>query len=570
VPAGGSAPPFLPPGTGTRAGRVPFLPQGGRALAWFLLATLTLAVLAPLALVLFSLTLPPDEQWLELSRIVLPRYLTTSLQLALGVGLATLLLGVSTAWLVTRCHTPGWPLLQWLLVLPLAFPTYLLAYAYTDLLEYAGPVQTTLRAWFGWSRRDYLFPEIRSVPGAIMVLTLALYPYVYLLARTAFLRTPASLLEAGRILGGNPWRNFLTIALPLARPALVAGLALAMMETLADFGAVQYFAIDTFTTGIYLSWFALGSPQAAAQLAALLLLTVGAVLLAERLARGSARYHEPTARSGPPSRYRLGPLVAIGAVVLCLLPVLFGFVVPVAVFLRLAAIAGDARFGPDYLPLVRNSVLLAGAAALLITLLALALGYAVRLARQRALVLLARLAGLGYAIPGSVLSIGVLAVLGAVDRLLNASAERLAGGMVGLVAGGSLAALLYAYSVRFLAVGQQAVESGFARLGPTLDDAARTLGEGPFGVLRRVHLPLLRASLLTGLLLAFVDVLKELPATLIVRPFNLDTLAVRAYQLATDERLAEAATPALTIVAAGLLPVLALSVAIARSGESPR
>jgi iron(III) transport system permease protein len=390
------------------------------------------------------------------------------------------------------------------------------------------------------------------------VLTLALYPYVYLLARAGFLRGSTAQLEAGRTLGSGPWRGFFTIALPLTRPALVAGVALVVMETLAEFGAVQYFALDTFTTGIYLTWFALGSPAGAMQLAGLLLLAVGALVGLERVLRGGGRVAS-AGREGPLPAYDLGPLAALGALLACLTPVLLGFVLPLGVFFRLALAAGDARFGVDYLPLVRNSVLLGLGAAGLILVVALALGYAVRLARSPAVAVLTRFAALGYAVPGSVLSVGILAVIGALDR--SALVLGVAGG---LVAGGSLGALLYAYGVRFLAVALNAVESGLATVRPEFDAAARTLGVGPLGVLRRVHLRLARASLLTGGLLVFVDVLKELPATLIFRPFNFDTLAVRTYQLANDERLSEAATPALTIVAAGLLPVFLTSLALGR------
>jgi iron(III) transport system permease protein len=522
---------------------------------WVPALAATAVVAAPLGLILRSLGEPADPLWLELSAVVLPTYLANTALLALGVAGGTLVLGTATAWLVTTCHLPGRRLLEWLLVLPLAFPTYLLAYAATDLFEYAGPVQTALRGWLGEA-----WPGIpmRSLGGAIVVLTLALYPYVYVLARAGFLRGSATLLEAARALGAGPWRCFFAVALPLARPAIVAGVTLALMETLAEFGAVQYFAVDTFTTGIYLTWFALGSPAGAMQLAALLLGVVGALIVLERLARGGGRVVS-AGRSGPLPRYRLGALAMVGALLVCLLPVLLGFVVPIAVFLRLAIAAGDARFGVDYLPLARNSVLLGGAAAALLLLGALLLGYAMRLARSRAVTALTRFAALGYAVPGSVLSVGVLAVIGAFDHGLMALG--LAGG---LVLAGSLGALLYAYAVRFLAVALNAVESGLVTVRPELEEAARTLGAGPLGVLGRVHLPLVRPSLLAGGLLVFVDVLKELPATLIVRPFNFDTLAVRAYQLASDERLSEAATPALTIVAAGLLPVLLTSLALGR------
>lgn len=556
MPAGASPAEAAPPGIAV-AGRALSRAVGAarRTLPWVPALTAAAAVAAPLGLVLRSLVEPADPLWVELSAVVLPTYLVNTLLLALGVGVGTLVLGTVTAWLVTMCHLPGRRLLEWLLVLPLAFPTYLLAYAATDLFEYAGPVQTALRGWLGEA-----WPGIpmRSLGGAVIILTLALSPYVYLLARAGFLHGSATVVEASRALGAGPWRSFFTVALPLARPAIVSGVTLALMETLAEFGAVQYFAVDTFTTGIYLTWFALGSLGGAMQLAALLLVVVGALIALERMARGGGRVAS-AGRRGPLPRYRLGTLATVGAFLICLLPVLLGFVLPLVVFFRLAIAAGDARFGVDYLPLVRNSVLLAGAAAALLVVSALLLGYAVRLARSRAVTTLTRFAALGYAIPGSVLSVGVLAVIGAFDQGLTMLG--LAGG---LVLGGSLGALLSAYAVRFLAVALNAVESGLATVRPELEAAARTLGAGPLAVLGRVHLALVRPSLLAGGLLVFVDVLKELPATLIVRPFNFDTLAVRAYQLASDERLSEAATPALTIVAAGLLPVLLTSLALGR------
>lgn len=546
-------------------------PPSAQLLPWFGLILAAL-VSIPVLTVLRSLTVPADGLWLELLALTLPRYLMNTIGLLAGVGLGTLLVGVSAAWLVTACRFTGSRVLEWALILPMAMPAYLLAYTYGDLLQYPGPVQTAIRSWFGLGRGGYWFPEIRSLGGAIVVMTAVLYPYVYLLARAAFLEQSVGALEASRTLGRGPWRSFMSVALPLARPSLVAGLALVMMEALADFGTVKHFEVDTFTTGIYLSWFGMGSPTGAAKLAAGLLLFVLAVLGLERLSRGQRRYHQTTTRYRPWTPYRLSGWRAATAILVCTVPILVGFVVPGGRLLTLAIGAGDQRFGPLFVGLARNSLLLAISASLLAALLALVVGYGLRLAPTRLMKLTAWVSTLGYTVPGSVIAVGVLLPFGAFDNAVDAWMRATLGISTGLLLSGTIFALLFAYVVRFLALSFNAVEAGLGRVTPSMDGAARTLGHGPFGVLRRVHLPLLRGSLLTGALLVFVDTLKELPATLIIRPFNFDTLAVRVYLLASDERLAEAATAALTIVVVGIVPVIVLSRAIAhaRPGQGAR
>jgi iron(III) transport system permease protein len=503
-----------------------------------------------------------DDTWSHLAATVLPEYLWNTLLLCGGVGAGAAALGVGSAWLVARYRFPGSAVFDWALVLPLAVPAYVLAYVYTDWLQYVGPVQSALRRWFGWRRSDYWFPDVRSLGGAVAMLSLALYPYVYMLARTAFIERGAAAIEAGRALGLTPAAAFWRLSLPLARPAIAGGLALALMETLADFGTVGYFGVPTFTTGIYRAWFALGDRGAAAQLAMLLLGFVLAVLLLERAARGRARFTDSGGRRTPPQVLRgwRAAFAALG----CLLPLAGGFLLPGALLLKMALTQGDAQFGARFVTLAGHSLLVAALASALALLLALVVAYGARVRPGPATTWAHRAAGLGYALPGTVVAVGVLLPLGQLDRALDAAARALFDAAPGLVLGGSIAALVYACVVRYLTAALQSVDAGLARITPRMDDAARSLGHGAGSVLLRVHLPLLKGSALTGLLLVFIDVMKELPATLVLRPFDFDTLATQAYTLASDERLAEASTAALAIVGAGLLPMIVLCRQIAR------
>ncbi|OAN50163.1 iron ABC transporter permease [Paramagnetospirillum marisnigri] len=551
--------------------RSPATPTGrGWSVAVFVLvAVVSLPVLA----VASKLLVPSAEVWSHLAGTVLATYVANSLWLMLGVGVCVAFGGIGTAWLVTMCRFPGSRTLEWALLLPMAMPAYVVAYTYTGLLDYAGPVQSGLRVLFGWhTARDYWFPEIRSLGGAIWVMSMVLYPYVTMLARAAFLEQSVCVLEASRTLGCRPWRAFLTVALPLARPAVAAGVALALMETLNDFGTVHYFAVDTFTTGIYRTWLGLGQPAVAAQLGAVLMLFVLALVLAERISRGGRRYHHTTGRYRRLPQLRLTGFAALAAQVFCLAPILLGFLIPAGV-LGLWAIEGGAEraLAGEFLPLARNSVILAAVAGLAAVTVALVLAYALRLHPRPAVKSGVRLASLGYAIPGSVIAVGTLVPLTSVDRVIADMAQSTLGWSVGLLLTGSIAGLVYAYVVRFLAVAVNGVEASLGKVTPSMEAAARTLGEGSLGTLRRVHLPIIRGSLLSAGLLVFVDVMKELPATLIMRPFNFDTLATRTFTLASDERLADAGAPALAIVLAGLLPVMLLSRTIARSrpGGSP-
>lgn len=554
----------------TRAGRLGLfvrrsLPRWG--LLNSLALVLAIAFAVPVLSVLYNVFLPSAGVWSHLAATVLPDYVLNTVWLVLGVGVGVTSIGVASAWLTTMCRFPGRALFEWSLILPLAVPGYVIAYAYTDFLQFAGPVQALIREASGLAAGEYWFPDVRSLGGAVVMLSLVLYPYVYLLARAAFLEQSVGMIEAGRTLGLSPWRSFFRIALPLARPGIAAGVALALMETLADFGTVAYFGVPTFTTGIYRAWFSLGDRVAAAQLSAALLALVALVFLAERLTRGRARFHDTVRRERPDAAYRLTGLRAWGATAGCALPVVFGFLLPAAILFEMAFLAGDAQFGERFLRLTLNSFTLSGITAIVAVSLALLLAYGARLRPSPLSAVANRLVAMGYAVPGTVIAVGVLIPVARLDNMLNQSLQAALGISVGLVLTGSIAALIYAYLVRFFAVALHTVEAGLAKITSSMDDAARSLGAGPAATLARVHAPLMWRSLFTAGLLVFVDVMKELPATLVMRPFNFDTLAVQAYNLASDERLSEASSSALMIVAVGLLPLIVLSQTIARSRE---
>ena len=533
----------------------------------FLIA-LTVALLAGLPVASVGLNLfsgGTSATWTHLSQTVLPDYILNTLWLCLGVGAGVGLVGVATAWLTTMHEFPGRRIFEWALVLPMAMPAYVMAYVYTDFLQFVGPLQTALRESFGWQHGDYWFPDIRSLPGAVLMFVCVLYPYVYLLARGAFLERASGMLEAARTLGMGPWRAFFSVSLPLARPAIAAGIALALMETLADYGTVAYFAVNTFTTGIYRAWFSLGDRVAAAQLASMLLGFVLLLLMIERSSRGRARYNNTTGRNRPMAGAQLSGLPAMLAMLVCSLPLLLGFIMPGALLLKMALLEGDAQFGERFVTLARNSFVLASITAVIAVMLALLLAYGARLSKSTLARALNRLVGLGYAVPGAVIAVGVLIPVTRLDTWLAAQWVNWFGYNPGLLLTGGVAALIYAYLVRVLGVALHTVEASLAKITPSMDDAARSLGLGQGETLRRVHAPMLRGSLLTAALLVFVDVMKELPATLVMRPFNFDTLATQAYTLASDERLAEASTASLAIVAVGLLPLIAISRQISRS-----
>ncbi len=513
----------------------------------------------PVLVVLSNVFTPTEGTWSHLASTVLPEYVSNSLLLMAGVAFGVMVGGISTAWLTVMCRFPGHKVFEWALLLPMAVPAYVMAYAYTDFLQFSGPVQTWIRDMTGLGPREYWFPDVRSLGGAVVMLSFVLYPYVYLLARSAFLEQSDSMLEVARGCGYGAWGTFLKVALPLARPGIVAGTALALMETLADFGTVAYFGVPTFTTGIFRAWFSLGDPVVAAQLSAMLLGFVFLLLLVERMTRARAAFHNTSDRKRLRNVYRLRGMRAVVAVFFCVAPLVLGFLLPVGILLKLTLEGGDVQFGARYVQLTVNTVSLAGVTALLAVGLALLVAYAGRSTRSSLVRAANRIAGMGYAVPGAVIAVGVLIPVTRLDHVLAGWIQSWTGTSPGLILTGGIAALVYAYLVRFFAVSLHAVEAGLTKVTPSMDSAARSLGLAPVATLARVHAPLLWRSALSAALLVLVDVMKELPATFVMRPFNFDTLAVQAYNLASDERLAEAATPSLTIVAVGLVPLIVLS-----------
>ena len=493
----------------------------------------------------------------HLAETVLGRYTATTLVLVALVMAGTAAIGAGAAWLVTMTEFPGRRWMEIALALPLAFPAYVLAYGYTHVLDHPGIVQSTLRALTGWGPRDYWFPEIRSVGGAALMLTLVLYPYVYLLARAAFAAQGSSTFLAARVLGQTPLRAFFRVSLPMARPAIASGVMLVAMETIADFGTVAYFGVQTFAVGIYTSWFTMADRAAAAQLALGLLAFALFLAILERTSRGEARYANGR-RNAPMQRIALGKAQRALAAFFCLAPIALGVVLPVVALGTMALGSEQDLLSPRYLGFIRNSLTLATIAAVLAVLAALVLGTLHRTAANRLTGTSLYLARIGYAVPGGVIAVGLLVPFAAFDNALDAWMRANFDISTGLLFTGSIWLLILAYLIRFLAAAIGAYEGGIASVGTNIDAAARTLGQNMPGMVRRIHLPLMRTSLLTAGLIVFVDVMKELPATLIMRPFNYDTLAVQAYRLASDERLEGAAVPSLVIAAIGLIPVILL------------
>lgn len=530
--------------------------SGGARLVSGIAQTVAAMCLLPMLAVALAAVTGGTDTISHLLETVLPRYAGTTLALVAMVSVGTFAIGVGAAWLVTMTRFPGVRLFEIALVLPLAFPAYVLAYAYTYLLDHPGIVQTTLRNVMGWGPRDYWFPEIRSLWGAAVMLVLVLYPYVYLLARAAFLQQSSAAFLAARALGSSPWAAFWKVSLPMARPAIAGGVLLAVMETIADFGTVAYFSVQTFATGIYTSWFSLADRAAAAQLALCLLSFALFLAVLERVQRGKAQYHQSGKRhmAMPPADLR-GWQAAM-ALTLCAVPVLLGALLPAIVLFDMGLGGGQDLLSRRYTGFIGNSVTLAGTAAVMTVLAAVGVGFYQRLRPGRRSTVAGYIARLGYAVPGGVIAVGLMVPFAAFDNALDAWMRETFDISTGLLVTGSIWLLVLAYMVRFLAAALGAYEGGQSTVHANMDAASRSLGESPLGTLRRVHLPILTPSLLTALLIVFVDVMKELPATLIMRPFNYDTLAVQAYRLASDERLEGAAVPSLVIVAVGLLPVI--------------
>ena len=534
--------------------RKPWLP---RLDPWSAGALLIAAiVLMPIGAVLWIAATPAENIWPHMLATVLPRYLSTTLTLMVGVGLLTAAVGTGAAWLLTMYRFPLSRVLDYALLLPLAIPAYIGAYALVDFLEYAGPVQGALRSAMGWqTARDYWFPEVRSVPAAILVLAAALYPYVYLLARAAFREQSGCSYEVARALGSGPWALFLRVGLPLARPAVAAGVALAAMETVNDYGTVSYFGVQTLTTGIFSVWLSGGNAGGAAQLSLVMLVMILGLVAVERAGRRNLRFHQTSRAARPVVPVRLRGARAWTATALCLLPFALGFLLPVGVILGIALRNLDAWVSPGLGRALINTLVSGGVAAGLTVSAALFLVYGVRLAGQRLPRLLLPVTTIGYAAPGAVLAVGLLIPLAALDQRVADLVLQITGHDPGLILTGTPAALVLAYSVRFFAIAQGAVDSAFGRVSPSLPMAARSLGRSAGGALQAVYMPLMRRSVATALLVVFVDCVKELPATLLLRPFNYDTLATRVHEKASLENLGDAAPAAILVMLVGLAAV---------------
>jgi len=531
---------------------------------WTLATLLLCAIfLGPIAAVFFAATGDSGDLWTHLFETVLPRYVSNTLILMAGVAVFSLLFGVPTAWVVTRYEFPFRRLIEWMLLLPAAVPAYLIAYTYTDFLEYAGPVQGALRDLFGWeSARDYWFPEIRSMGGAMLVMGAVLYPYVYMMARSAFILTPASLYEVGQLYKRNLFRN---VALPLARPAIVAGLALAMMETISDFGTVEYFAVETLTLGIFNVWLGMNSLSAAAQISCIAFIFIIVFIVLEKMARQHRRYNDTSRRTVSLRPEKRGGFGGVACLIICATPIVIGFVIPVAVLLNFVLQGHSLALSGAFVSAAFNTLLLSATVAILVICTAAFMVLVFTYQGGRKLRLLVGLASIGYAFPGTILAIGVVTAGGAVDSGVATTLEAIFGlSYEGWLTSG-VGLIVVACAIRFQAVGYGVMTSGMERLPPNMMNASRVMGRSFGYSLKAIIMPLVKVPVLAGGLLVFIDVTKELPMTLLLRPFNYETLATYVYQFAKDELLEEAALPALIIIVVGVLPVIVMNAAIRRS-----
>ncbi len=528
---------------------------------WTLAAVAIVAVvLAPLLAVVWIAFHPTENIWPHLMATVLPRYLGTTLILMAGVGGLTAAMGTGAAWLVTMYRFPGQGWLKHALLFPLALPAYVGAYALVDFLDYSGPLQTAMRLAFGWhDARDYWFPEIRSTWAAVLVLSSALYPYVYLLTRQALREQSGGIYEVARALGTGGWGLFWRLGLPLARPAIAAGVALALMETVADFGTVTHFGVQTLTTGVFSTWLNGGNAGGAAQIAGVIMTLILLLVAIERIGRRNARFHRPARHARPVEAQKIRGWRGWIATGLCLLPFAMGFALPVAVMSGHALARPEVWLAPGLAKAAANTLLVGGSAALVTVGAALFLVYGIRLAGRGVARMILPVTTLGYAAPGAVLAVGLLVPLAALDHRLADAVLAVTGHDPGLLLTGTATAIVLAYLVRFFGIAQGAVDAAFGRISPSLPMAARSLGQSAGGTLRKLYLPLMRGSVASALLVVFVDCVKELPATLLLRPFNFNTLSTRVYELASLERLGEAAPAALVVTALGLAAVALLA-----------
>ena len=517
---------------------------------------IALVVVAPVLAVIWLAFHPTENIWPHLMATVLPRYLINTVILAAGVGALSVAMGTGAAWLVVMYRFPLARFLDQALLFPLAIPAYIGAYSLVDFLDYSGPLQGAMRLAMGWtSAKDYAFPEVRSLGFAMLVLAAAFYPYVYLLARAAFREQSGGTYEVARALGAGPWGLFWRVGLPLARPALAVGLALVLMETVADFGTVQHFAVQTLTTGVFSTWLNGDNAGGAAQLAGVILVLILGLIFVEQSSRRNARFHKPSRAVRPVVPVVLKGFAAWVALLACLVPLSLGFVLPVAVMLTHALEKPKAWLAPGLAQAVVNTLSVGAIAAVLTVVAATCLIQGLRLSRPSVARLILPLTALGYAAPGAVLAVGILIPLAALDHRLADAILAMTGHDPGLLLTGTAVALVLAYMVRFFGIAQGAVEVAFGRVAPSLPMAARSLGQTAGGVLRRIYLPLMRGSISTALLMVFVDCVKELPATLMLRPFNFNTLSTRAYDLASLEKITEAAPAALLVIAFSLTAV---------------
>ncbi len=547
-----------------------YAPEQKKRSGWTVAALLVAAIVClPLFSVIWLAFFPEENIWPHLFRTVLSTYVLNTIVLMIGVALGTFIIGTATAWLVTHYEFPGRSLFNWALLLPFAVPAYVIAYVYTDLLEFAGPVQSLLRSWFDWQlASDYYFPKIRTLPGAIIMMILVLYPYVYLLARAAFLEQSTSIAEAARSLGVSRTARIFRIALPMARPAIVVGLSLVMMETLNDYGTVDYFAVRTLTAGLYDTWLGMNNLGGGAQIATLILVFVMVLIGLEKSSRRNQQNFQPSSsRFRLSSRTRLTRFSAVMATVFCALPVLFGFIIPAWVLSGYTISYFENSWNQDFYRSALHSIGLSSGAALAAVCIGVLLSYSKRLHPTRNMNVSVGIASLGYAVPGAVLAIGVIIPFAAFDNAIDTLATRFFGVSTGLLLSGTVFALVFAYTVRFLAMAYGSINSSMKKISPHMDDAAKSLGHSPAYILRQVHIPLIRGGMLTAALVVFVDCMKELPATLVLRPFNFETLATQVYQFASDELIGQSAIYALLIVLVGLVPVILLSVRIDHSRD---
>jgi len=540
---------------------------------WWNIVTIGIALLVsiPVLTVAANIFIPSGDIWQHLASTVLPDYVKNSILLMFGVGFGVFILGVGSAWLVTMCRFPGSKWFNWMLILPMAVPAYLMAYTYTDFLSFTGPFQILLRDLTGWGLGDYYFPNVRSIGGAILMMSFVFFPYVYLLTRAAFLEQSSSLLEASRSLGASPFQSFYKIALPLARPSIAAGMALALMETLNDFGTVDYFGVQTFTTGIYRTWFGLGERAAAAQLSGFLLIFILFLILIERWSRNKMNVRQSsTGRFKQLYVYDLTGWKMWASTLFCSIPVLAGFLIPVAILTDMMIANFDVAVDTRFIQFSVNTILVASIAGVFALFVALIMAYGVRLNPNYLTKFSTRIGSMGYAIPGSVIAVGILIPFGWVDNTIDSWLRDNMGISSGLILSGTIFALIFAYVVRFLAVAFNTVEASLGKITHNMDEAAEGMGYSFGKILRKIHIPMMSGSLFAAIMLVVVDVIKELPATLIVRPFNFDTLAVQVYRLASDERLAESSGAALAIILVGLVPVIILSRSIAKTRKTSK